>query len=187
MTPSTRKSALAIGEKQYFTGKPCIKGHVANRRAKTGECLACRAEFLVTWRSKNPQKVKEHNDTQYARHTDQLTARSRKFRLENLELARQKGREYQKKNLHIYAKNGAKRKAAKLQRTPSWLTEIDYERIGNEYKLACILTKVTGSAWHVDHIIPLQGKMVSGLHVPSNLRVLPAKDNISKSNTFAAL
>ena len=79
------------------------------------------------------------------------------------------------------------RRLSKIQRTPAWLTEIDYERIGNEYKLASILTKVTGSAWHVDHIIPLQGKMVSGLHVPSNLRVLPAKDNISKSNTFAAL
>jgi hypothetical protein len=83
--------------------------------------------------------------------------------------------------------NTVTRRLAKMQRTPKWLTEIDYERIGNEYKLADILTKLTSSAWHVDHIIPLQGKMVSGLHVPSNLRVLPAKDNISKSNTFAAL
>jgi hypothetical protein len=76
------------------------------------------------------------------------------------------------------------RRLAKLQRTPSWLTDIDYERIGNEYKLAALLTKVTGSSWHVDHIIPLQGKMVSGLHVPSNLRVLPATENIRKSNLF---
>lgn len=187
MTSATRKAALAIGEKQYFTGKPCIKGHVANRRAKTGECLACRAEFLVEWRSKNPHKVKEHNDTQHERHADKLSARSRKFHADHSDIVNAKKRIYQKANLHIYAKSGAKRKAAKLQRTPSWLTEIDYERISNEYKLASILTKVTGSAWHVDHIIPLQGKMVSGLHVPSNLRVLPAKDNISKSNIFAAL
>jgi hypothetical protein len=76
------------------------------------------------------------------------------------------------------------RRLAKLQRTPAWLTDIDFERIGNEYKLAALLTKVTGSSWHVDHIIPLQGKIVSGLHVPSNLRVLPAKENISKSNSF---
>ena len=76
------------------------------------------------------------------------------------------------------------RRLAKIQRTPLWLTDIDHERIGNEYKLAAILTKVTGSPWHVDHIIPLQGKMVSGLHVPSNLRVLPATENIRKSNLF---
>ena len=181
---TTRKAALAVGEKQYFTGKPCVKGHVANRRTKTGECLTCRAEFLVKWRSKNPHKVKQHNDTQYDNHAELLCARSRKFRAENLEVLRQKSREYQKKNPHVYAKSGAKRKAAKLQRTPLWLTDIDHERIGNEYKLAALLTKVTGSSWHVDHIIPLQGKMVSGLHVPSNLRVLPAVENIRKSNFY---
>ena len=181
---ATRKAALALSEKQYFTGKPCLKGHVANRRTKTGECLACRAEFLIGWRKKNPQKVKQHNAIQYANHTESLCARSRKFRAENLEVLRQKNREYQKQNPHIFAKSGAKRKAAKLQRTPSWLTDIDFERISNEYSLAALLTKLTKSSWHVDHIIPLQGKMVSGLHVPGNLRVLPAKENISKSNKF---
>lgn len=76
------------------------------------------------------------------------------------------------------------RRLAKLQRTPAWLTDVDFERIGNEYKLAALLTKLTKSPWHVDHVIPLQGKMVSGLHVPSNLRVLPAKENICKSNNY---
>jgi hypothetical protein len=181
---TTRKAALAVGETQYFTGKPCVKGHVANRRTKTGECMECRAVFLVEWRAKNPTKVKQHNATQHVNHTEKLAARTRKYYAENLELSRQKSREYQKKNPHVYAKSGAKRKAAKLQRTPAWLTDIDFERIGNEYRVAALLTKVTGSSWHVDHIVPLQGKMVSGLHVPSNLRVLPATENIRKSNYF---
>jgi len=184
MISLTRKAALNIGETQYFTGKPCVKNHIANRRAKTGECMECRAKFLVDWRAKNPKKVKQHNDTQYANHAKKLSARSRNHYAKNAEELRLKKQEYQRNNLHIYAKNGAKRKAAKIQRTPSWLTEIDFERIGNEYKLAALLTKVTGSSWHVDHIVPLQGKIVSGLHVPSNLRVLPAKENISKSNSF---
>jgi hypothetical protein len=181
---TTRKAALALGEKQYFTGKPCGKGHIANRRTKTGECMECRAVFLVEWRAKNPAKVKQHNKTQHLNHAEKLATRSRNFYAANAEELRIKKQEYQRNNLHIYAKNGAKRKAAKLQRTPAWLTDIDFERINNEYRVAALLTKVTGSAWHVDHIIPLQGKMVSGLHVPSNLRVLPATENIRKSNNF---
>jgi hypothetical protein len=181
---TTRKAALALGEKQYFTGNPCLKGHVANRRTRTGECMNCRAKFLIEWRAKNPKKVKQHNDTQYANHAEKLSARSRKFNAENQEKVQVWKRKYQRENPHIFAKSGAKRKAAKLQRTPSWLTDIDFERISNEYRLAALLTKLTKSSWHVDHIIPLQGKMVSGLHVPGNLRVLPAKENISKSNKF---
>lgn len=80
--------------------------------------------------------------------------------------------------------NTVNRRLSKIQRTPKWLTAIDYERIENEYKVAALLTKVTGNLWHVDHIIPLQGKIVSGLHVPSNLRAIPAKENMAKHNNF---
>ena len=76
------------------------------------------------------------------------------------------------------------RQAAKLHRTPKWLTDIDFERIETQYKLAQILTKLHNEPWHVDHIIPLQGKLVSGLHVPSNLQVLKGSENCSKQNNF---
>lgn len=90
-----------------------------------------------------------------------------------------------KQNNHgLVVASTAKRRAAKLQRTPAWLTDIDYEHISNEYKLASLLTKVTGSPWHVDHIIPLQGKLVSGLHVPSNLRAILGIKNVLKSNAY---
>jgi hypothetical protein len=81
----------------------------------------------------------------------------------------------------------AARKIVIKQRTPKWLDAISFDRIKNEYQLAALLSKVTGSSWHVDHIIPLQGKLVSGLHVPSNLRVLPALENISKKNKFEVI
>jgi hypothetical protein len=93
----------------------------------------------------------------------------------------------QKKRLPEAAAYAATRRAIKLQRTPAWLTEIDKERIQNEYKLAALQTKITGEPWHVDHIIPLQGEYVSGFHVPSNLKAIRGKDNISKHNKFEIL
>ena len=182
---TTRKSALAAEEKQYFTGKPCkTSKHIANRRTKTGECMACRAEFLIEWRVKNPSKVKQHNDTQYENHADSLIARSKKFNVQNKEKVTLWKRRYQKQNPHIFAKIGAKRRSAKLQRTPAWLTDNDHWMIGQAYELAALRSKITGFAWHVDHVIPLQGKTVSGLHTPYNLQVIPAAVNISKSNKF---
>jgi hypothetical protein len=78
----------------------------------------------------------------------------------------------------------AKRKAAQIQRTPWWITAEDWTVIQNFYAEAKRLEAQTGVKHHVDHIIPLQGKNVSGLHVPNNLRVIPAKDNQQKSNNY---
>jgi hypothetical protein len=181
----TRKEALAAGENNYYTGKPCSKGHISARRAKTGECLECRKLFLVNWRKKNPDKVAKHNKNQYAKFSEDLALRSRIYYAANKEECRAKSRKYQKENLHIYAAINAKYSAAKLKRTPSWLTDDDLWLIKQFYELAALRTKVTGISWHVDHVIPLQGKYVSGLHVPLNLQVIPAELNLSKSNRFS--
>jgi len=68
--------------------------------------------------------------------------------------------------------------------TPKWLTKSDKAFIVELYKIAKELTEQTGIAHHVDHIIPLRGKLVCGLHVPDNLQVLPAPENLSKHNKF---
>ena len=75
-----------------------------------------------------------------------------------------------------------KREAAKKQRMPSWLTEEDLVRILCYYQVAAMRNKETDITWHVDHIVPLQGKNVSGLHVPWNLAVIPASENLRKHN-----
>lgn len=184
MIAKTRKEAITQNQKRYHTGVPCIHGHIADRRASTGECIKCRAVNLAAWRKAHPEKIKQHNDTQYAKHSEALAERSRKFYSENAKILRIKKQEYQRKNLHIYAKINAKRRAAKLQRTPKWLGPDDWFMIKEVYELAALRTKMLGFPWEVDHIIPLQGDKVSGLHVPHNLQVIPRKLNRAKWNLY---
>lgn len=77
-----------------------------------------------------------------------------------------------------------KRHAKKLNATPSWLTDDDHWLIEEVYDLARLRSHMLGFIWHVDHVIPLQGKNVCGLHVPYNLQVIPSSENCSKRNQF---
>jgi len=78
----------------------------------------------------------------------------------------------------------AKRRAAKLLATPKWLTEDQFKEICEYYILAKELQWLSDPTdpLEVDHIVPLRGKKVSGLHVPWNLQILPKSLNCSKNN-----
>jgi hypothetical protein len=107
-----------------------------------------------------------------------------KHRVENHKQYRKSANIWASKNRFKMNAKLAKYNASKLQRTPKWLTESDLRMIEAKYSLAAMLTRETGITHHVDHIIPLQGKKVSGLHVFSNLRVIPGTDNVKKSNSY---
>lgn len=79
----------------------------------------------------------------------------------------------------------ATRAASKKLRTPKWLTEGHLIEIEYAYKLAKDRSVAEGIPYEVDHIIPLQGKNVSGLHVPWNLQILTEKENNRKLNKFS--
>jgi len=90
-------------------------------------------------------------------------------------------RNYQKANPEKIAAAVAARKAESLKRTPVWA---DKEAIKEFYEAARRRSKETGVPHEVDHVIPLQGDLVSGLHVQNNLRVVPAVVNQHKHNFF---
>ena len=81
----------------------------------------------------------------------------------------------------------AKRRAARIQRTPSWLTDFDRLKIKCMYAIATMLTRENKEKWTIDHIIPLQGELVSGLHVPSNLQPMRLSENSAKINKFEVI
>lgn len=121
---------------------------------------------------------------------DGLQSRCKSCRSEDCKEFYKRNREYYLDYQKIKYKNEradnvarvAKRRAKKLQATPEWLTKEHLDQIKDIYAHARDCEVVTGDQYHVDHIVPLQGKDVCGLHVPWNLQVLPAEVNQSKSN-----
>lgn len=87
---------------------------------------------------------------------------------------------YSKKS-DLFCLKSASRRASKLNATPSWANIFFIQEI---YSLARLRSKLTGIKWHVDHIVPLNNKIVQGLHVENNLRVVTYKENVIKSNRF---
>ena len=74
--------------------------------------------------------------------------------------------------------------AKRAKRVPKWLTVDDKWMLTEAYALAKLRTKMFGFEWEVDHIIPLRGERVSGLHVPTNVRVVPKALNRAKRNAY---
>lgn len=158
-----RKNALVKGETYYFTGKPCKKNHVALRRALNGYCTECEAI------KNNSEERKKY-----------MSAYAEQKRVKIREIASR----WQRNNKGKVNANTALRHAAKMQRTPKWLTKEEKIHIRCLYQVAAMRSQESGQEWHVDHIVPLQGENVSGLHVPWNLQILPAVENMSKGNRY---
>lgn len=188
----------------YLTGLPCKNGHVAERMTDTGSCTECRREGdrrryaldpkkIIERKQEhyrlNAEKIKERRRAKYAENPDKerIVARERsaEWRAANPDKVKAQSplkRAYKQANPEKSAALLAKRRAAKLLRTPKWLTKDDFWMMEQAYDLARLRSQMFGFEWHVDHIAPLQGEEVSGLHVPWNLRVIPWFENVSKGN-----
>ena len=141
-------------------------------------------EIIKAWSAKNPEKVREYARKTKLKNAEAIRVAAVRYRQENPEKRKQTTRNWRQNNKHLVAAAQQRRHAAELKRTPSWLSDDDHWVMQQAYELAALRTKLFGFIWHVDHIIPLQGKRVSGLHVPRNLQVIPGVENMRKLNKF---
>ena len=150
----------------------------ANRRYREENREKWR-EIKRAWREKNPEKVKQHHKDTRERHKDRYRRQKREYYQRNKEHYKELSRKWAAENRDKANAIKAKYKAAKIQRTPQWA---DLDKIEEFYAEARRLTEETGIDHHVDHIFPLRGDVVSGLHVETNLQILTAEQNHRKYN-----
>lgn len=184
------------------------------RQANPEKAREYTRNYLKEWRVKNPEKHSEIGKRYYAKNAEQRNANAKAWRKANPEraallskswaernpekakkLAAKRSSEWQKRNPE-YLKNHykankeryvaarARRRAAQESATPAWLTAIDKAMIQEMYDVSEARYIQTGIKHHVDHIVPINGKNVAGMHVPWNLQVITAHENLSKGWRF---
>lgn len=157
---STHKSGYASwckeceSERNRLKSQKYCDSRLAKAKQWRDENKDKQAVAIKAWREQNPEKLKAIYKDWAQRNKDKVNAK------------------------------WMQREASKKNRTPAWLTVDEHWMIEQAYDIAAKRKDEFGFDWHVDHIVPLQGKTVSGLHVPWNLQVIPAVENQRKSNKF---
>lgn len=142
------------------------------------------------------EKIKEYNSNYYIKNKEVCTQKSKEWREKNKDKLKKIQKTYYENNkIKFYENNKIKwiesphlvleacrrRTAAKNNAIPKWA---DKKAIVSIYKKAKELTKQTGILHQVDHIVPIQSKLVSGLHVHQNLQVITLSQNAAKGNRW---
>lgn len=164
---NARKFAKISGDKYYFSGIPCVNDHIDRRQTSNGTCIKCNRTISLKHYKNNDSERKQSVKAYQLLNRDKVAKWVKKS--------------YQN-NKTSYCLRAMNRHFAKIKRTPPWLTAEHLSQIRAVYADRDQLIELTGVNFHVDHIILLQGETVSGLHVPWNLRIIPAYENLNKSN-----
>jgi 5-methylcytosine-specific restriction endonuclease McrA len=181
--PKTRKEAQALGAKFYFTGEPCVRGHIALRKTK-GSCLECVKEDWAVDNERRKEKPKTEaakaaGRRYYEKNRQAVIARAAARPAEE---RRRNRADYKDRNVDVVRTDTSVRKRRHREATPKWLTPAERLQMRDLYVQARKMTELTRERYVVDHIVPLRGEEVCGLHVPWNLRVITQEENLKKSN-----
>lgn len=188
----SRAEAKAQRLTSYFTGKPCPKGHISRRNTRDGGCNECSKLRSIDRRLKLPTEASDRYHANKEQRRQQYIAyyeRTKPIRLQysrqyysdesNLAKHRATCKRWRESNVHKLTEESRLRRSRQLKARVSWG---DRAAISEMYRHARQLTQLTGELHVVDHIVPLRGKTVCGLHWEGNLRVITQAENLSKSN-----
>lgn len=200
------------GHTRFFTGRPCSRGHVAERLVSNNACVECTKELQKTrykanpdkgrersraYRLANPEKVssslksyRENNKEKraanwasyYEKNKDRLRDKKRRYVAENRDTHLATQRAWRESNKSRRTALQAKRKARKAQAMPSWFCELDEFVWQEAADLVIRRRESTGIEWAADHMIPIACHTACGLHVWNNCQVIPWRLNQSKHN-----
>lgn len=137
----------------------------------SSRCKLCKSTSNRITYLKRSDKVKENRNLY-----------NKKYRLENKEKVTEYHKNKQKEKRAYYTAKQKERETAKNNQKPKWVDSEELFLIEEVYLLAKLRNEMTNVKWHVDHVIPLQGKNARGLHTIYNLQVIPAKINQEKGN-----
>lgn len=149
----------------------CRKWREANRERN--------AQNAANWRKNNPDKVKESARNSARRNSAKIIDRVKIWVSKNPEKRRKNATNWLRSNPGKANANTALYRSRKKSAVPKWANHC---AINEMYVLARQISELMGEPWHVDHIVPLRGKTVCGLHVETNLQPLPGTLNMRKNN-----
>ena len=134
--------------------------------------------------AENKDRILANKKAYYEAHPERLSEKGSKYYLRNKNAVLNRGRAYRAVRPEVSRAAVTRRRARIAKAIPAWYGELD-SLVEIEASSLCILREAqTGFKWHVDHVIPIAGKLVCGLHIHNNLAVIPAAENLRKNRKF---
>lgn len=154
----------------FFKERWSTPEQIASYRAQTQE-----------WYDRHPDRARELRAQWAYKNKEKKAFQDKRWAETNRDRSNAHKKRWNKANAGVKLALDKKYKASKAKRAPAWLDVVDKAEIDFTY-VWCAALRSCGLDYHVDHIVPLQGASVSGLHVPWNLQVISATENLRKGN-----